>query len=153
MGKTYPKVYATCTQCGSTKIYIVSQVRQRVTKACSCFSVKSNGEVLIATALKELNIEYETQKIFDDLKVKSNLSYDFYLPKENILIEFQGQQHYKPIEKFGGQEQFERQVQHDKIKKDYAQKNNYRFLEISYQDQKSINKEFILNKIKEVMAP
>lgn len=97
--------------------------------------------------------KYTKEQIFDDLKVKSNLSYDFYLPKENILIEFQGQQHYKPIEKFGGQEQFERQVQHDKIKKDYAQKNNYRFLEISYQDQKSINKEFILNKIKEVMAP
>ena len=35
------------------------------------------------------------------------LSYDFYIPNNNVVIEFQGKQHFEPIEYFGGKEYFE----------------------------------------------
>ena len=62
------------------------------------------------------------------------LSYDFYLPIYNLLIEFQGIQHEQPIEYFGGEEQFEIQQEHDKRKREYAKQNNINLLEIWYYD-------------------
>jgi hypothetical protein len=49
---------------------------------------------------------------------------DIYLPKLNIGIEYQGAQHYEPIEFFGGQEAFEKTVERDKRKKQLCKKNN-----------------------------
>ena len=54
------------------------------------------------------------------------------MPKHNILIECQGEQHERPIEYFGGDEQFKIQQEHDKRKREYADSNNYDFLEIWY---------------------
>lgn len=48
---------------------------------------------------------------------------DIYLPKLNIAIEYQGAQHYEPIEFFGGQEAFERTVERDKRKKQICEKH------------------------------
>ncbi|MBR2652904.1 hypothetical protein IKD56_06345 [bacterium] len=96
----------------------------------------SKGEEQISFYLKQHNIQYETQKRFRDLKgIGGNLlSYDFYIPFLNLLIEYQGEQHKKPIDYFGGVETFERQKIHDKLKREYAIKNNYNFLEIWYYD-------------------
>ena len=63
---------------------------------------------------------------------KRQLSYDFYLPDYNLLIEYQGLQHEKPIEWFGGKKHFEIQQEHDKRKREYAEKNNIELLEIWY---------------------
>src|SRR5690606_31870490 len=48
---------------------------------------------------------------------------DIYLPKLNIAIEYQGAQHYEPIEFFGGQEAFERTVERDQRKKQLCEKH------------------------------
>jgi hypothetical protein len=49
---------------------------------------------------------------------------DIYLPKLKIGIEYQGAQHYEPIEFFGGQEAFEKTVERDKRKKELCEKHN-----------------------------
>jgi hypothetical protein len=49
---------------------------------------------------------------------------DIYLPKLNIGIEYQGAQHYEPIEFFGGQEAFERTLERDERKKQLCEKHN-----------------------------
>lgn len=90
------------------------------------------GEKTVEDILKSMNLKYETQKKFKDLKNINSLSYDFYLPKYNILIEYQGKQHYEPIEFFGGQKTFIKQQKNDKIKREYALKNNLYLLEIPY---------------------
>ena len=92
----------------------------------------SKGELIISKVLDTLNINYEAQKTFDDLKDKSYLSYDFYIPDQNILIEYQGLQHYKPVEYFGGENQFKVQQQHDKLKSEYAKTNNYNLIAVPY---------------------
>lgn len=113
-------------------------------KGCPhCYKKISKGEQKIINYLEQNNIPYEYQKKFKEL---GNKSYDFYLPKQNVLIEYQGEQHYNPFNCFGGKEKFEKQVQSDIIKKDFAQKYNYFLIEIPYYDYENI--ENILSKLK-----
>ena len=95
-----------------------------------CSSPK--GETIISNILDTLNINYEAQKTFDDLKDNQPLSYDFYIPEQNILIEYQGIQHYQPIDYFGGKNTFKYQQQHDKMKDDYAKDNGYNLIAVPY---------------------
>lgn len=92
----------------------------------------SKGEKMVAHWLEEKNILYEAQKIFEDCKNIHALPFDFYLSEYNICIEYQGKQHYEPIEYFGGQKTFENQVLRDNIKEKYCQKNNILLFKIPY---------------------
>ena len=114
--------------------------------------VKSNGEDKIEEFLRNNNITYITQKRFDNLIGIGGrkLSYDFYIPDCNILIEFNGEQHWRPIEYFGGEQQFKTQKEHDKRKKTYAKDNNIELLEIWYYDFDNIEdilKSHLLNRV------
>lgn len=95
---------------------------------CSGFS----GEVFLSKILDSNHIQYETQKSYEDLKDKKKFLFDFYLPKYNMLIEYQGKQHYEPIEFFGGIKAFKKQKKRDAMKKEYALKNNIQLIEIPY---------------------
>ena len=103
---------------------------------CKKCNNNSNGEKIISDFLYSLDVYYISQHKYHDLVGMKNglLSYDFYLPIYNLLIEFQGIQHEQPIEYFGGEEQFEIQQEHDKRKREYAKQNNINLLEIWYYD-------------------
>ncbi len=58
----------------------------------------------------------------------------------DILIEFDGLQHYKPLGYFGGDKKLEFTQLCDKIKNEYCLKNNIRLIRISYSDIKNINR-------------
>ena len=92
----------------------------------------SVGESLVCSVLKHLEIPFSTQIRFNNLKDKLPLSYDFYLPNENILIEYQGIQHYQPVDVFGGISKYYKQLEHDNAKRNYAKHNGYNLLEIPY---------------------
>ena len=98
----------------------------------------SKGELLIAKTLNTLKINYIKQKTFDDFKnpiTKYKLRYDFYLPKENLLIEFNGRQHYKYIKLFHKKDKnIKYQQYRDSLKKQYAISNGYNFLIIKHDD-------------------
>lgn len=109
---------------------------------CSClWGSLSKGEKKILEWLRSNEIKHFTQYTFDGLVgVKGgSLSYDFYLPKNNLLIEFQGEQHYKPCQIFGSDSKFEIQRIHDERKRQYAKLHNISLLEISYKDFKNID--------------
>ena len=96
----------------------------------------SVGERQISIWLDNYRIKYEPQKKYPDLLGTGNglLSYDFYLPKYNLLIEYQGMQHFKPIDMFGGEKQFKIQQEHDKRKREYAKLHKINLLEIKYNE-------------------
>lgn len=106
---------------------------------------KSLGELSIQYFLDKYKINYIQQYKFDDLfgVCGGKLSYDFYISKYNILIEFQGRQHKKAIEYFGGEEQLKVQKEHDMRKRIYAKEHNIELLEIWYYEFNKI--EDILN--------
>lgn len=117
---------------------------------CSCCKIPL-GEKHIIDLLEEHNITYISQYKFCGLKGVGGklLSYDFYLPQYNLLIEFQGEQHKHPVEYFGGEERFKIQQEHDRRKYEYAKKNNINLLEIWYYDIDNIES-ILLQKINEV---
>lgn len=93
---------------------------------------ESKGEKMVEQWLNDNNIQYLSQKRFDDCKDKYSLPFDFYLPDYNCCIEYDGVQHYEPIEHFGGKESFEYVQKHDKIKTEYCKNNNIQLLRIAY---------------------
>lgn len=103
---------------------------------CPICTTNSNGEVTIRQYLNSVNINYDVHKTFPDLFGTGGgyLSYDFYIPSFNMLIEYQGKQHDTPIEYFGGERQFKIQQIHDDIKRSYAKNHNIKLLEIWYWD-------------------
>lgn len=90
------------------------------------------GELEIRQYLEDNGIGFEQHKTFKGCKDIHLLSYDFYLPKYNLLIEYDGKQHFEPIEFFGGETEFEKQVRRDTIKNRYAKENNIPLLRIPY---------------------
>lgn len=98
----------------------------------------SKGEQAISDYLKKNNILYFSQYKFKDCKFINELPFDFYLPKLNTCIEYQGQQHYYPVDFFGGEKTFDIQKKRDGIKKDFCQLHNINFIEISYKNFDSI---------------
>ena len=99
----------------------------------------STGESIINRFLIENNISFIRQKKFDGCRRKLNLSFDFYLPEHNTCIEYNGEQHYKSIEIFGGLEKLEYQQKNDYIKKKYCEDNNIKLIIIPYTFMKNIN--------------
>jgi Zn finger protein HypA/HybF involved in hydrogenase expression len=99
----------------------------------TCMS--SKGELVIEKWLKSKNIIYNRQYKFDDCKYKRKLPFDFYLPTNNILIEYNGEQHYKPtyIRKTFIDENELIQIKiRDKIKRKYCKNNNIELIIIPY---------------------
>ena len=107
---------------------------------------ESKGEKEIRNILNENNIKFESQKIFDKCKYKRKLPFDFYLPDYNICIEYDGKQHYKPIDYFGGEKELEKNKIRDKIKNNYCKNNNIKLLRIKYNDNDNI-----IDKIKNII--
>lgn len=99
---------------------------------CPDCNIKSKGEENIKQYLKTHNIPYTSPFVPNTCKDKNPLHFDFKI--NNILIEFQGLQHYKPIDHFGGIKQFKTQLRHDEIKRTWAKANNYTEIEIKYND-------------------
>ena len=91
---------------------------------------QSKGETKIRNWLLENNVSFESQKKFSDLRKKKPLSYDFYLPTYNILIEFNGRQHYEYVDVFhrNGIADLEKQIEHDKLKQEFAHKNHIKLI-------------------------
>lgn len=90
----------------------------------------SKGEVKVMNILNKYNIDFTTQYKFDGF----NLVFDFYIPSKNLVIEYDGVQHFKPISYFGGYRAFQYQKRRDKKKDEYCLSNNIRLLRIPYNE-------------------
>lgn len=99
---------------------------------------ESKGEREITRILSQYNIKSISQYKFDDCKFKQCLPFDFYLPDYNILIEYDGEQHYKIFDYFGGLDKFVDTKIRDTIKNEYCNKNNIKLIRIPYWDYNKI---------------
>ncbi len=95
---------------------------------------ESRNEKIIRKILNDNNIIFETQKTFNGCKFKNKLKFDFYLPNYNLCIEYDGEQHYKPLIFFGGEKALKLQKIKDKIKTDYCLNNNIQLIRIKYNE-------------------
>lgn len=126
--------------CGNEVFVWAADLKNKHVKSCGCLKM-SLGELYTAEIAREIGLFTETQVSFDDLVGCGGkpLSYDFAIYSNEsktelkALIECQGQQHYEPIDYFGGGERFEIQKEHDSRKRTYAvHKLGIKFIEIPY---------------------
>ncbi len=106
----------------------------------------SIGEKTIRNILESNNIKFQEQYRIPECRNKLPLPFDFAIFDDNnmikVLIEFQGEQHFKPVDFFGGNGGFVYRKRNDLIKKEFCEKNDILLVEITYKD----NIEEVLNK-------
>ena len=102
---------------------------------------RSLGEDKVALFLYTHKIKYETQYIFNNNNILCTNNYfrvDFYLPENNTIIEYNGQQHYKEVLVFS-ERTLEQQQERDYALRQYCKESNINLIEIPYWDYDNID--------------
>lgn len=138
-----------CLLCGRVS---KTQAGKLLNGESSCHYCKASfGERKIIGVLEENKILFEREKAFENCCCKKPLPFDFYLPDFNALIEFQGEQHFRPVDfsytptraaSEKTKKIFKDLQERDRIKKEFANQNGFNFIEINYKE---------INKIEEIL--
>lgn len=128
---SYTKIQCKCRICN----YIWGAMPWNLLKGFGCpHCNQSKGERKIFNYLRKHEIEFFTEYSFADCSYKKKLRFDFYLPKYNAAIEFDGKQHFQPVEYFGGETAFRENIKRDRIKDKYCKRNKIKLLRIKYDE-------------------
>lgn len=92
--------------------------------------VLSFGELTIYKMLLQLDLQFETQKRFKFIKDKKPLPFDFYMPQFNLVVEYQGIQHFTEAFRKDNETLHDRQ-RRDELKRNGAEQNAINYLAIS----------------------
>lgn len=124
---------AICPECGKEFLTSFCAFIKHHGQCCvECSISESRGEREIRHFLENNYIDFKQEYSFTDCRDKNPLPFDFYLPGHNILIEYQGAQHYDTIERFGGLDGFILRQKHDDIKLKYCLSNGITLIIIPY---------------------
>lgn len=77
------------------------------------------------------------------------MSYDIYIVDKNVAIEYQGKQHFEPVEFFGGEESFKDVQQRDAEKKKLSEDNGVLLIYFYYYDE--LSDDFVSKKIEDAL--
>lgn len=143
------KYWVKC-DCGKEYEIYASNLIQGNTTSCGCVK-ESHGEIKIREILKQNDIKFINQKSFSEFRYPDTNGipkYDFFLPYANILIEYDGEQHFKPVFSWDTEETFLLRQKHDKLKNEYALNNNFILIRIPYTHYNKITIEDLLENSK-----
>lgn len=128
------------------KIYYITESTFKLYKKIKSQVYLSKGESLISYIFDKIGLkkdkDFYTQKWFSRCRDILPLPFDFYLPCYNVAIEYQGEQHFKPIKNWknhylteeDSQKEFERSQKHDKIKKEFCEQSDIILLTPDYRN-------------------
>ena len=148
---SHQKVEIICPKHGMFQQNASSHMKGSGCPICS----ESKGEKLVRDILLRKNISSIPQHQFNDCtnEIKGRhcrkLTFDFYLPKYNACIEYDGQQHFEPIVGWGGngEENFVKRLKLDKIRDQYCKQNRINLIRIPYTMNKEEIEPYILKKL------
>lgn len=96
-GNTEIELY--CNKCGNTQVrrmkYVLDSIRagSYLCKECMRLEKTSSGEYYMMDILDNINLEYLREV---NIKIGNSIKYyDFYIPSLNLIIEIDGEQHFK----------------------------------------------------------
>jgi len=138
-----------CPECNKSK---GEKECKRVLVSNSFIEISQENYEKLSEIENNNNIYFIPQMKFDRLLGLGGclLSYDFHIPKLNLIIEYDGEYHYMPIRKYknepmkDAEERFKKQQIHDQLKNEYCKKHNITLLRIPYWEFENI--ESILSK-------
>lgn len=131
---SHEKICVICSKHGEFYIRPCDHLHQN--QGCPVCS-ESKGEKIVSEFLKNNNISYVLEyPISIDKSINSSgiANIDFYLPDYNMFIEYNGIQHYIPIEHFGGKLRFKQQQKRDEFVRNYCKENDIKLIEIRYDE-------------------
>lgn len=115
-----------------------------------CASYISRMEKRIGEILKENGLLYCHQYSFDDCRGdKRKLRFDYYIPDHRVVIEYDGQQHFMPVDYFGGVDAFYKRKTYDCIKDAYCENNNITMIRVPYFITESIDT-YLISQLKQI---
>lgn len=144
-----------CGVCGNVFQELPARIKNNHIKSCGCIN-QSNREYYIEELLKKLGVNYKTQYTFSDCKSDRNyvLRFDFAILDNNnsllCLIEYDGEQHFRPVLWFGGEVVFHEYIERDNIKTSYCQDHNIPLYRLPYTLTEKEIKEKIYNILESV---
>lgn len=112
----------------------------------------SRAEIKIEEILRMNDLMFEMEYIFPDLKSPNGrpLRFDFAVFNDDgeidFLIEYQGEQHYKPSTKFGGKRGLFQQRYNDNLKRRYCAQFGYTLIAIPYFEEDDITFNYIMKR-------
>lgn len=98
---------------------------------------ESTGEKFIHKELEKTGYEVKRQVKFDECKNVNKLPYDFGILNQlplDVLVEFDGGQHFKTVKYFGGIDNRKKGIKRDIIKNKYSLENNKVLVRISFKE-------------------
>lgn len=102
-------------------------------RGCACPHCKSSkGEKRLQQILTKHNIKFIPEYKLPNINLQYR--YDLYLYELDLLIEFHGEQHFRPVDAFGGEENFLKGVARDWMKKSLAASAGIPMLEFTYRE-------------------
>lgn len=125
-----------CPYCGKEYSADPNMIKNSSIQSCGCLSI-SKGEKMIQTVLDTNHLDYKTQFVFKNLFSSrgGHLKFDFALYRDSkllCLIEYDGEQHFIPKERFGGENDYEILHQNDQCKNQYCREHNISLIRIPY---------------------
>lgn len=125
------KVSVFCNRCG--KKFKQSAYNHLSGFGCNRCN-RSRGERDIACVLDSIGVDYIEQAVFPECSHKRLLRFDFFVPDAGLLIEFDGIQHRRPVEFFGGEKAFKKRLKRDRIKNKFAKRAGLVLLRLDSRD-------------------
>ena len=115
------------------------------TISCGCAS-ESAGELKIRQELEKWKIPFETQYRIKDFNFYSPFDFAIFNKDKKLLalIEYDGEQHFRAVDFFGGEERFLQQKENDRKKTEWCKDNNVKLIRIPYTDYDNISIQNIL---------
>ena len=145
LGKNTSIVWECRCSCGSLHYAPANYLNAGRVESCGC-NKDSKGVRKIKKILNENNISYVLEKTFEDCVFPGSgakARFDFYI-EDKFLLEFDGEQHFKPLDNGFFKESFEQRQAHDKYKNEYCKSNRIPLKRIPYTDIERITLESIM---------
>jgi len=87
---------------------------------------------IIRSSFRKYKVIYQHRPLFLRSATGGQMSYDIFIPKLNVAIEYQGKQHFEPIDFFGGETGYRLTQMRDAEKKRISDDNGIKLGYINY---------------------
>ena len=105
---------------------------------------------IIRDGFKKVRVIYQHRPFFLRSPIGGQMSYDVFIPKLNIAIEYQGKQHFEPVNYFGGEVNFQQTRMRDLEKKRLSIEHGIMIGYVNYWE--DITRNLVIDRVKSLMT-